>query len=65
MTASKLTISTPTHPRDVGKEAEQALSFVNAGSGNPSSGSVDAIDVRHCSPRNNPRIHMTTGNFIW
>jgi len=26
------------------KEAEQALSFVNAGSGNPSSGSVDAID---------------------
>ncbi|KAI0270983.1 hypothetical protein BGY98DRAFT_1100477 [Russula aff. rugulosa BPL654] len=27
-----------------GKEAEQALSFVNAGSGNPSSGSVDAID---------------------
>ncbi|KAF8488671.1 hypothetical protein F5888DRAFT_1796322 [Russula emetica] len=27
------------------KEAEQAMSFVNAGSGNPSSGSVDATDV--------------------
>lgn len=27
-----------------GKEAEQVMSFVNAGSGNPSSGSVDAID---------------------
>jgi len=26
------------------KEAEQAMSFVNAGSGNPASGSVDAID---------------------
>ncbi|KAI0301167.1 hypothetical protein B0F90DRAFT_1817183 [Multifurca ochricompacta] len=26
------------------KEAEQGMSFVNAGSGNPSSGSVDAID---------------------
>jgi hypothetical protein len=54
----------PLIPRDVGKEAEQAMSFVDAGSGNPSSGSVDAIDVRHCSPRNNPGAHMTTGNFF-
>ncbi len=39
------------------------MSFVDAGSGNPSSGSVDAMDVRHCSPHNNAGIHMTTGDF--
>jgi len=44
-----------------GRESEQAMSFVDAGSGNPSSGSVDAIDVRHGSPRNIPRIPMTSG----
>jgi hypothetical protein len=37
------------------------MSFVDAGSGNPSSGSVDAIDVRHCSPHNITRIPMTSG----
>ena len=40
------------------------MSFVDAGSGNPSSGSVDAIDVRHCSPHNITRIPMTCG-FIF
>lgn len=47
--------------RASGREAEQAMSFVDAGSGNPSSGSVDAIDVRQGPPRNIPRIPMTTG----
>ena len=69
-TAKRLTIHPPFSPHplisgDVGKEAEQAMSFVDAGSGNPSSGSVDAIDVRHRSPRNNPRIHMTARRLFF
>ena len=48
-------------PHVSGKEAEQGMSFVDAGSGNPSSGSVDAIDVRYCSLHNITRIPMTSG----
>jgi hypothetical protein len=44
--------SNPPFPGEAEKEAEQAMSFVNAGSGNPASGSFDAIDVRHPSPHN-------------
>ena len=40
------------------------MSFVDAGSGNPSSGSVDAIDVRHCSSHNITKIPMTSGLFF-